>query len=91
MIENELTYSAGQLENDLEYENWIVHHPFGVGHVSIYDDNSGLVYSYGGPVPYLKTTYKKALNDVLQVTPVSSYLKSYEEDKRDYNLILIKK
>lgn len=91
MIGSNLAYNAGQLGNDWENDIWIVHHPFGVGHASIYDDNSGLVYSFGEPVPYVKTAYKKGINDVLQVAPLSSYLKSYEEDKRDvamYRLVL---
>ncbi len=94
MIGSELGYNAGQLGNDWEDDIWIVHHPDGVNHVSIYDDIAGLVYSYGEPVPYAEEVYKqkglkrkgslgKAENDVLQVSSLSGYLKSYKSKKSD--------
>ncbi|WP_304179527.1 hypothetical protein [Leptotrichia trevisanii] len=94
MIGSNLAYNAGQLGNDWENDIWIVHHPDGVNHAAIYDDNAGLVYSYGEPVPYADEVYKqkglkrpvsvgKTENDVLQVSPLSGYLKSYKSKNFD--------
>ena len=102
MIGSNLAYNAGQLGNDWENDIWIVHHPGGVGHVSIYDDVSGLIYSYGEPVPYAKEVYKQnnkmrgislgfKENDVLQVSSLAGYLKSYKSKNFDvamYKLVL---
>ena len=75
-ITEQLRYTREQLGNDWENDIWVVHHPQGVNHASIYDDVSGLIYSYGEPVPYVEEIYKqkklkrkgslgKAENDVL--------------------------
>lgn len=104
-ITERLKYTKEQLGNDWENDIWIVHHPQGVNHASIYDDVSGLIYSYGEPVPYVEEIYKqkklkrkgslgKAENDVLQVSTLNGYLKSYKSKKVDvamYKLNLTEK
>jgi putative uncharacterized protein (fragment) len=93
-ITERLKYTKEQLGNDWENDIWVVHHPQGVNHASIYDDVSGLIYSYGEPVPYVEEIYKqkklkrkgslgKAENDVLQVSTLNGYLKSYKSKNYD--------
>ena len=106
MIGSELGYNAGQFGNDWEDNIWVAYNPLGINHVSIYNDRDDKFFSYGEPVPYAKEVYKElrmnrhisflgnAENDVLQVSPLNSYLKSYKLNNRDvamYRLELTEK